>query len=49
MARECDPVHSARNTHDKSAEVCSFVSDLSEWGNSAHMWTLNKLVKAGSI
>lgn len=50
LARECDPVRSARDTIDKSAEAGAVVSDLSKrGGNSAHMWMLNKLVKAGSI
>lgn len=32
LARKSDPVSSARNTIDKSAEVCSFPSEFSEWG-----------------
>lgn len=48
LARKSDPVCKARNTTDKSAEVSSLSSELSErWGNSAHMWMLNKLVEVG--
>lgn len=46
LAGEYDPVRRARNTIDKSAEVCS---ELSERGNSAHVWTMNKLVDVGSL
>lgn len=46
LPRKSDPVRSVRNRLDKSAEV--FFRAQRD-GNSAHMWTLDKLVDVGRV